>query len=505
MKSITLRPYQQECIDIIQAKDHGRYLIQMTMGLGKTVVFTNLPRKGRMLILSHREELVRQPLKYFNCSTGVEMAGESSHGEEVVSASVQTMIHRLDRFGAEDFDTIIIDEAHHAVAKSYQKVIGHFRPRMLLGFTATPNRADGARLNDVFDEIIFKRDLRWGIQHGYLCDILCKRVDIGYDLSAVHTRMGDYAPGELEKAMDGTADAIAQAYREHARGATLIFAVSVEQCHQITDRIEGAEVITGQTKDRADVIRRFTAREIPCIVNCMVFTEGTDMPLVETVIIARPTQSDSLYAQMVGRGLRLHPQKSKLTLIDCVGVTGKASLCTAPTLLGIDIDKIPKKKQNDMEGMLFELPEKATRLSDTPESWIENVRIVDLWAKEMQYQLHGVNYFQLPDGTMICCLPNKQKIEIPPADELGETIFYGKRMDMQEAFDAAYKELTTYYADSKPIWDSEISKRWGSAPATEAQIKYIKRIAKKYLSEIDFDTLTKAQAGMIINRIKGGK
>lgn len=811
MKRITLRPYQQECIDTIQAKGHGRYLIQMATGLGKTVVFTNLPRQGRMLILSHREELVRQPLKYFDCSTGVEMAGESSHGEEVVSASVQTMIHRLDRFGAEDFDTIIVDECfpsttkidgkaltsykkgdiitsynhierkieckpithifkrrpsamvkvvlsngqsiactpnhpfyvenkgyipacklteedyviylhnvpetskspgffgkamenknvkfqkdgknillcrmlkkvyfskfikscgeykqkicqcenekqqsyeksrdesqsvkeikrnrapssntmrkwcridstsakfydcfgkknrclcgisdtnknakrqrlsnllqsgysnpgkddcnrsgrrfsfcyrktnarqekrcffekirverievyeqtsdgtfggmcpdgyvynievednhnyfaegvlvhncHHAVAKSYKEVIGHFKPRLLLGFTATPNRADGARLNDVFDEIIFKRDLRWGIQHGYLCDILCKRVDIGYDLSAVHTRMGDYAPGELEKAMDGTADAIAQAYREHARGATLIFAVSVEQCHQIADRIEGAEVITGQTKDRADVIRRFTAREIPCIVNCMVFTEGTDMPLVETVIIARPTQSDSLYAQMVGRGLRLHPEKSMLTLIDCVGVTGKASLCTAPSLLGVDINTIPKKKQEQMEGMLFELPEKAARLSDTPESWIKNVTIVDLWAKEMKYQLHDVNWFQMPDGRMICSLPDKVSIEIPPADELGETIFDGQRMDMQEAFDAAYKILCEYHSETKAIWDKNISKRWANAPATEAQIKLVKRIGRKYIDEINFDELTKGQAGMIINRLKGG-
>ena len=400
---------------------------------------------------------------------------------------------------------VLVHNCHHAAAKSYKEVIGHFKPRLLLGFTATPNRADGARLNDVFDEIIFKRDLRWGIQHGYLCDILCKRVDIGYDLTAVHSRMGDYAPGELEKAMDGTADAIAQAYREHAKGATLIFAVSVEQCHQIADRIEGAEVITGQTKDRADVIRRFTAREIPCIVNCMVFTEGTDMPLVETVIIARPTQSDSLYAQMVGRGLRLHPEKSMLTLIDCVGVTGKASLCTAPSLLGVDIDTIPKKKQEQMEGMLFELPEKAARLSDTPESWIKNVTIVDLWAKEMKYQLHDVNWFQMPDGRMICSLPDRVSIEIPSADELGETIFDGQRMDMQEAFDEAYKRLCDFHPESRAIWDKNISKRWANAPATEAQIKYVKRIGKKYLSEINFDDLTKGQAGMIINRIKGGK
>lgn len=810
---IKLRPYQQECLDIIESKGKGRYIVQMATGLGKTVVFTHIPRQGRMLLLSHREELVRQPLKYFDCSAGVEMAGESSHGEEVVSASVQTMIHRLDRFGAEDFDTIIVDECfpsttkidgkaltsykkgdiitsynhierkieckpithifkhrpyamvkvmlsngqsiactpnhpfwvedkgyipayklteddyvlylhnvpktskspglhgrtmenknvkiqkdgedillhrmftkvriskllksygeykqkicqrkneekqsyeksrdksqsvketkrnrasssntmwersrinrttakfnarfggeglryicripcpnskkarewisnllqdrhcnsgrtdsnrsgrevsfcfrttgsrqekrcfferirvesveiqrqtsdgtfgnlcpdgyvynievegnhnyfvegvlvhncHHAAAKSYKEVIGHFKPRMLLGFTATPNRSDGARLNDLFDEIIFKRDLRWGIQNGYLCDIFCKRVDIGYDLSAVHTRMGDYAPGELEKAMDGTADAIAQCYKEHAKGATLIFAVSVDQCEEIAKRIDGAEVITGQTKNRAEIIKRFTAREIPCLVNCMVFTEGTDIPLVETVIIARPTQSDSLYAQMVGRGLRLHPDKDRLTLIDCVGVTGKASLCTAPSLLGIDVEKVPRKKQNDLEGMLFELPEKAEMLSDTPASWIRNVTIVDLWAKNMKYQLHNVNWYQMPDGTMLCNLPDKQVLEISPADELGRTVFMGQIMDMQEAFDRAFELLQQEHSESKAIWDKQIAKKWTEQPATQAQIDFVKRVAKKHLDDIDFDTLTKGQAGMIINRMKGGK
>ena len=504
--NIKLRPYQQECIDIIESKAKGRFLVQMATGLGKTVVFTHLPRQGRMLLLSHREELVQQPLKYFDCSTGVEMASSKTTGkEQVVSASVQTLVHRLDKFSPEEFDIIIVDEAHHSAAKTYQDVIHHFKPRLLLGFTATPNRADGARLNSVFDEIIFKRDLKWGIQNGYLCDIYCKRIDIGYDLSAVHTRMGDYAPGELEKAMDGTADAVAQAYREHAQGATLIFAVSVAQCEEIAARIEGAEVITGQTKNRAEVIKRFTNREIPCLVNCMVFTEGTDIPLVETVIIARPTQSDSLYAQMVGRGLRLHPDKDKLTLIDCVGVTGKASLCTAPSLLGIDVEKVPKGKQNELEGLLFELPDKATMLSDTPESWIKNVTIVDLWANNMKYQLHNVNWFQLPDGHMICSLPDKQTIEIPPADELGQTVFEGQRMDMQEAFDKAFEILQEDYADSKAIWDKEISKRWANQPATEAQINFVKKIGKKYLSEIDFETLTKGQAGMIINRLKGGR
>jgi len=159
---ISLRPYQQECIDSLPSS--GSYLIQMATGLGKTVTFANVPRQGKMLILSHREELVRQPLKYFNCETGIEMASQSSNGEPVISASVQSLIRRLDRFQPNEFDIIITDEAHHAAANSYKKIYQHFRPRLHLGFTATPNRSDQARLNDVFQEIIFKRDLRWGIE-----------------------------------------------------------------------------------------------------------------------------------------------------------------------------------------------------------------------------------------------------------------------------------------------------------------------------------------------------
>ena len=201
-----LRPYQRDCIAAIDAQPPGSYLVQMATGLGKTVTFANLPRHGeRMLILSHREELVEQPRKYFDCSYGVERAGSRANGEEVVSASVQSLVRRLERFSPYDFGLIICDEAHHAAANTYRKIFEHFQPQKLIGFTATPNRGDKVRLSDVFQKIIFQRDLRWGIENKYLCGILCKRVDIGYDLRAVHTRNGDYAPGELDEAMEGTA------------------------------------------------------------------------------------------------------------------------------------------------------------------------------------------------------------------------------------------------------------------------------------------------------------
>lgn len=497
-----LRNYQKDCIDTIEAQPPGNYLCQMATGMGKTVTFANIPRHGnRMLILSHREELVEQPRKYFNCSYGIERAANRSHGEEVVSASVQSLVRRLDSFDPQEFGLIICDEAHHAAASTYRKIFEHFKPEKLIGFTATPNRGDKIRLDNVFSKIIFQRDLRWGIKNGYLCDITCKRVDIGFDLSAVHTRRGDYAPGELEEAMDGTADAIAQAYRELAAGATLIFAVSVHQCEEIAKRIPGAVVVTGETKNRAAIIEAFTAGDIPCIINCMVFTEGTDIPRVETVIVARPTQSEALYAQMVGRGLRLYPGKEKLTLIDCVGVTGKASLCTAPSLLGLDTANVPARKAQEIQGDLFELPMKITAASDTPESWIKNIRIVDLWAQEQSYNTHDINFFKMPDGSLVCSVADAAPLVIPCPDALGMVnLPDGRRLTMQDAIDWVYTTLNQFYPDCRHIWDLEQVRRWGKAPASEKQIQIIQRRCKGF----DTTGLSKGDASQILNRLFNG-
>lgn len=494
-----LRDYQQECVNIVNSAQPGAYLVRMATGLGKTVTFANLERQGRMLILSHREELVRQPLRYFTCRTGIEMAHETcTPRDEVVSASVMSLTRRLKRFAPDEFDIAVVDECHHAAAQSYQRILEHFKPRMTLGFTATPTRADGVRLDNVFSKIIFDRDLRWGIENKYLSDIHCRRVHIGYDLSAVHTRMGDYAPGELEEAMDGTADAVAEAYRDYAKGATLIFAVSVHQAEEIAARIPGAVTVTGNTPDRQRIIRAFTAGQIPCIVNCMVFTEGTDLPLVETVIIARPTQSDALYTQMVGRGLRTHPGKDKLHLIDCVGVSGKASLCTAPSLLGVDLRAVPEKDRDKLEGDLFDLPQRAVVLSDTPESWVMNTEIVNLWAKEQKYNTHKVRWFKMPDGRMVLSLKDQKVVTIPCQDDLGRVNFGGREMGMQEALDLSYRVLCERYADQRYIW--ETGQYWEKSPASDKQKALIARRCKG----VDVATLTKGDANLILNRVLSG-
>ena len=495
---LKLRDYQQECIDLIDNLQPGSYLIQMATGCGKTATFTNIKRKGRVLVLAHREELVTQPIKYYDCSVGIEMANNKSHGEPVVIASVQSIIHRLEKFKPDEFDMIITDEAHHAAAKSYKKIYKYFKPRLHLGFTATPNRGDKVRLDDIYQKIIFQKDLRWAIKNNYLCDINCLRVNIGYDISNVARRMGDFAIGELEEKMNTEIlnKAIAEAYQKYAKGQTLIFGTTIKHCEDIAKEIPGAVIVTSETKNRDELIKKFTNREIPVLVNCMIFTEGTDMPLVETVMIARPTSNSSLYTQMVGRGLRLHPNKDKLTLIDLVGITGRANLCTAPTLIGIDLENVPQGKREEIQGDLFDLPEIVQELADTPESWIRNIEIVNLWAKEQQYNTHNVNWFKMPNGDMVLQLKNTRLI-IPCPDELGETILNNKRIKMQEAFDIAYEYLIDNYAEQKYLWDVSIVKKWGKSQATEKQKNMINRMYRNF----DTSELTKSEASQILNRL----
>ena len=516
-----LRPYQKECIEAISQKGDGRYLCQLATGMGKTVIFANIPRQGNTLILSHRQELVMQPLRYFDCETSVEM-GEH-HGSylgapsaPVTSASIQTLSRRYNSYAPDAFHTIIIDEAHHAASETYRKVLEYFTPNRLLGFTATPNRADGQGLEKVFDEIIFRKDLRWGIQNGYLSPIHCKRVNIGYDLRGVAVRMGDYSPKYLDRAVnvDKCNDAIAEIVSGIAELPCLIFAVDVSHAKAIAEKIPGSVALSAESRDREEVVEAYKRGEVPVLVNCALFTEGTDLPNTRTVIIARPTKSVGLYTQMVGRGTRLSEGKDHCLLIDCVGVSN-LPLCTAPTLLGLDLDNVAAKYQKEIEGdLLNDIPALIERNSDTPESWINNVRVVNLWAKAQGYVLHDVNYQRSPDGTLYLRLPVEGSrkgimLSITAPDLCGNVIFstsggFEEEMPAQDAYDLALQCLRGKFPDIRPLWSLSSAKRWGAAPANEKQIRYINQLAKRKKVDISgvMENLTKLQATSLIERLK---
>ena len=389
---------------------------------------------------------------------------------------------------------ILVHNCHHSTAPTYRKIYDYFKPRLHLGFTATPNRNDGVGLKAIYEDIIFERNLRWGIENGYLSNIHCLRVDIGVDLRQVAQRLGDYAPDALERVMniESANEAIADAYKLYAKPPALIFCASVAHAEALAEHIPGAVAVRGG-EDRSATVEAFSAGKIPCLTNCMVFTEGTDLPNIQTVIIARPTRNISLYTQMVGRSTRLYPGKEYVSLIDCVGAGDEADLCTAPSLLGQDIESVPSPQRYKLQGDLFDLPDIASELEDTPKAWIRNVERVDLWARRNSYDMHGVNYFRLPDGSLLL---SALKLKIPAEDSLGRIKWKGRPEPAQKVFDEVYSTLIRDYSDKRALWDLNLTRHWGAYPATEKQ----KVLIRKYLPDFEVESLTKFDAAQILTR-----
>lgn len=508
--AIKLRDYQEQCIKAVERAGDGSHLVVMATGLGKTVTFANLPRHGRVLLLSHRDELVRQPEKYYGCSFGIEKASEHSAGEEVVSATVQTLASekRLhESFKPGDFDMVITDEAHHAVAPSYKRIVEYLRPRVHLGFTATPNRADGKGLGDVFDDIVFERDLRWGIEQGYLCDIDCRRMVISWTTKGIKKQAGDFALAELSNQVNTPTNnaQVAEAYRKLAVGQTLVFATNVAHAYALSELIPGSHVVDGETPpgERKALIDAFTNREFPCLVNCGVFTEGTDLPLIETVLLARPTTNQSLYTQMVGRGLRLSPGKKALRLIDCVGSTKDNRLCTAPRLFGINDDELPNEGIAD--GLITELEDRIEIEYDTPYGWVLQEQKVNLMEEDTL-----VAWVLQPGGKRVA-ESFGYRVELTGPNLVGEYELsfkapgidaHSKHRTFADADEQAYQLLDSCPAaqETRNFWDRERVDRWSYDPASQAQINYLKSIlSPDQIDKFGGMSLTKREAMVAID------
>ena len=508
---IKLRDYQQECVDVIDGLDSGAYLVTLATGLGKTVIFTHIARRGRVLIISHRDELVRQPVKYYDVPVGIEKGSEHSDGEEVVSATVQTLSRdkRLNAFKPGDFDIVITDEAHHAAAPSYRRIIEHLKPRLHVGFTATPKRGDKRGLEKVFSDIVFARDLKWGIKNGYLADIDAQRVDVSWDTRKIRTQNGDFALAELGEEVNKphTNDQIAQAYREFAEGPTLVFASSVEHAYQLAKRIPNSAVVDAKLPldERRAIIEAFAAGELDCLINFGIFTEGTDLPMIRTILLARPTKNETLYAQMVGRGLRLDPDRGKtcVKLIDCVGLTTDANLCTAPTLFGLNEKDFPKNARKVINGRLSTLEERLAELEDTPAGWLLRAHKVNVLDDQ-------VAWTTLFDGSKVV-QSDKFSVTMTAPDPLGgvdvrfvgnkTTLVHFANEDQATARVADWLARNPLSANERYIWDAKQVGTWGAKPASQSQIDYIKQLVGS-TSGLDLSTLTKRDAAIVITNAK---
>ncbi|KIW16387.1 hypothetical protein PV08_06438 [Exophiala spinifera] len=266
---------------------------------------------------------------------------------------------RLSKYHPERFKLILVDEAHHIVAPGYLQILSHFglqekgtQSPALVGVSATFSRFDGLRLGAAIDHIVYHKDYVDMIGEKWLSDVIFTTVKSKADLSKVRAgRDGDFLPGQLSAAVNTeiTNDITVKAWLSEAgdRKSTLVFCVDLAHVSSLTSTFRrygiDAQFITGATKKRvrAERLEAFKNREFPVLLNCGVFTEGTDMPNIDCVLLARPTKSRNLLVQMIGRGMRLYPEKKDCHVIDMVASL-ETGIVTVPTLFGLDPDEMVK-------------------------------------------------------------------------------------------------------------------------------------------------------------------
>jgi superfamily II DNA or RNA helicase len=382
-----LRDYQQRAIRGVcdTLRTHGSALVVSPTGTGKTVLFAEAARLAskRVMVVAHREELLVQAADKIETVMGerpeieqsILWANESVFGKsKVVVASVQTLNarmksgRRMNRFSPDEFSLLIFDEAHHAVSNSYRRVAEWFhktnRNCKILGFTATPDRSDKLALGSIFESVAFDYNIRQAIDDGWLVPIKNTVVSVdGLDFTNVRSTAGDLnkkdlaAVMEFEKVLHGVAVPTLDLIGDIQ---TIVFAASVKQAERLAEifdryRPNCAGFVSGDMEPdrRRDVIARFKSGALQILVNVGVATEGFDAPGVGCVVMARPTKSRSLYAQMVGRGTRPSPgvpdrydtpeerragiaasNKPHCMVIDFAGNSGQHRLIHATDILG---------------------------------------------------------------------------------------------------------------------------------------------------------------------------
>ena len=366
---MNLRPYQSEARARIHEEwESGRRktLLVLPTGTGKTVVFAKIAedqvRAGdRVLIMAHRGELLDQARDKIKKATGLQCAIEKAEDScigswyRVVVGSVQSLMRekRLNQFPADYFNTIIVDEAHHAISDSYQTVLQHFTDAKVLGVTATADRSDMRNLGQYFESLAYEYSLPRAIRDGYLCPIRAQTIPLRLDLSGVGVQSGDFKAGDLGTALDPYLYQIADEMTNYCRGRkTVVFLPLVKTSQKFRDILVDkgfrAAEVNGESQDRAEILRDFDAGRYDVLCNSMLLTEGWDCPSVDCIVVLRPTKIRSLYSQMVGRGTRLCDGKDHLLLLDFLWHTERHELCHPASLI-CETEEVAKKATENIE------------------------------------------------------------------------------------------------------------------------------------------------------------
>jgi ATP-dependent helicase IRC3 len=522
---IQLRQYQRECLAAIFERYKAgarRQIVCLPTGTGKTVIFAQFPSffrmKRRMLVLAHRAELLQQARDKLLAANPalkveIEQAGQSaSESSDVVVASVPTIgrrgSRRLAGLDPDQFSIVVIDEAHHATAETYRRIVEHLglqRPetkKLLVGFTATPKRSDGIGLDAVFDEISFSRTIPEMMQGGYLAPVAGYRVETNVDLSRVKTSMGDFVVSQLSDAVniESRNALVVKAFRELVPDRrTLVFCVDVAHALDLAAAFSHygitAAPVTGDTPpdERRGTLAAFSSGRLQVLTNCMVLTEGYDEPAVDGILLARPTKSALLYTQMIGRGTRPHPGKTDVTVVDVVDNSSKHRLVTLPSLFGL-------AENFNLKGRTTSEVERAIRWVETNRPWVktdlatdlDDLRIrctrVDLMELRLPQELQGAVRFAwvvigrncyrlgLGQGEYLTCaqtLLDRCEVVLRSPDPEADGSIVATEPELAAAIAKAEKFIRNTRPRALELVDLQAS--WRRRPATEKQLEWLKR------------------------------
>ncbi len=571
------RPYQVQAHNAIRKEylsGANPQLVAMATGTGKTVIFSQLPGltkdilPGQMLVLAHREELIDQAIskmKAVNPALRIdkEMAEHRADpgAADVIVASVATLGRkdnkRLGGYNWERIDKYIVDEAHHSIASSYLNIFDAAKllqpgdKRLMVGFTATPQRGDGKALAQIYRRISFVYSLRQAIDDGWLVDVRGVRVTTNTSLDSVKTVGGDFAQDMLADAVNNPTrnQLVVKAWLDHAeqRRQTIVFTVDIKHAQDLAAMFRSygvlAEAVWGSDLERAEKIEAHKRGEITVLLNCGVLTEGYDDWRVSCIVLARPTKSSVLFTQMVGRGTRLeegagnllwvkhdpccamlgdkcscHYSKIKrdCIVIDVVDASSKHSLVTLPTLMGMSAAL--DLKGGSLLGAIKRLEEAQTQCPkldvskltslDKLDLCIEQVNLFDVKFPAEVEANSELSWHPSADGGYVLLLPGNEQVKLKQnvlekwdiAAIINHQKYKGERETIEQAFQAADDLIHKEAFNSLRLLKREAT--WHKDSATIGQLNLLRKFFKGRPLP---DDLTKGHASRLIGSFLAGK
>jgi superfamily II DNA or RNA helicase len=531
---IELRDYQTESINRVlaayEANKHGRELLVLPTGAGKTLIFSQViqllnERHGlNAIVVAHRDELIQQAADKYrmvkpDAIIGKVGSGLHQYGGEVTVASIATISRpeHLKRLKAIGYGLIIVDEAHHVAANGYQAVLEALPDAFVLMVTATEDRLDGKKI--IEKPALYSASIIDMVQKEYLCNLRAIAIKTHVNLDDLHTQAGDYKVDELEEAIDTDMrnKRVVDAYKEHADGRRAIcFGVTVRHATNLAMAFKAggvsAAIVSGETPldERKKLYAGLHDGSIKVLTNVQVLTEGFDEPLISCIIMARPTQSRSLYVQSIGRGLRLAPAKQDCIILDLT------DNCLKHRLEPQSLKKIIGKDIQDDESLL-EAIEREEKEASEREARVRKLK--DTRVKDIQVNLlEKLNWQQKDNGMFVLEVgKEKHRIAIVPSTTDGDEDMWGNPgyysvwarlaplYDAQEWLASAPLDWAQSFAerrarllltDANNIKLVDKNAAWRNYPASEKQIEMLTRFGIQFNPEI-----TKGEASEILDPI----